>query len=149
MYKFRRRSRVQGPEVQGSILGPWRHLWCGFTRNASASLSLIQNWKPNWSLLGKMSNFNEDFGSSTPYLSLTLNVEPWTCERLPYFNGISRWSFFGLALNLDGLVKSPNSVTPAKAWVQKALKWRGSAKCFTTCPVFTGMTKVAWSGHIY
>ena len=32
-----------------------------------------------------MSISNNDFGSSIPSLSLTLNVEPWTCERLRYF----------------------------------------------------------------
>ena len=57
-------------------------LGCLFTRKASASSGLIQNLEPNWLLFGKMSIFNEDFGSLMPSLSLTLNVEPWTCERL-------------------------------------------------------------------
>ncbi|RLB74940.1 MAG: hypothetical protein DRH24_20440 [Deltaproteobacteria bacterium] len=37
---------------------------------------LIQNLKPNWQFLGKMSICNDDFGASMPSLSLTLNVEP-------------------------------------------------------------------------
>ena len=40
---------------------------------------LINNLGPNWQLLEKMTMFNEDFGSSTLSLPLTLNVEPWTC----------------------------------------------------------------------
>jgi hypothetical protein len=32
--------------------------------------------EPNWQLFGKMSIFNEDFGSLMPSLSLTLNVKP-------------------------------------------------------------------------
>ena len=73
-----RRSRVQG-----SILVPELHLWCVFTRKASVSSGQILNLKLNWQLLGKMNICNEDFGSLLPSLSLTLNVEPWTRERLP------------------------------------------------------------------
>ena len=69
----------KGSGVQGSILVPGLHLGCIFTRKASASSGLIQNLEPNWQLLGKMSIFNDDFGSSMPSLPLTLNVEP----RLP------------------------------------------------------------------
>ncbi len=69
----------KGSGVQGSILVPGLHLGCIFTRKASTSSGLIQNLEPNWQLLGKMSIFNDDFGSSMPSLSLTLNVEP----RLP------------------------------------------------------------------
>ena len=74
-----RRSRVQrfrGSEVQGSILVPGLNLECVFTSKASSSSGLIQILEPNWQLLGKMNIFNEDFGSSMPSLSLTLNVEP-------------------------------------------------------------------------
>jgi hypothetical protein len=53
----------KGSGVQGSILVPGLHLGCVFTRKASASSGLIQNLEPNWQLLGKMSIFNEDFGS--------------------------------------------------------------------------------------
>ena len=66
----------KGSGVQGSILVPGLHLGCVFTRKASISSGLIQNLKPNWQLLGKMNICNEDFGSSMPSLSLTLNVEP-------------------------------------------------------------------------
>jgi len=66
----------KGSEVQGSILIPGLNLECVFTSKASSSSGLIQNWEPNWQLLGKMNIFNEDFGSSMPSLSLTLNVEP-------------------------------------------------------------------------
>ena len=72
----------KGSEVHGSILVHGVHLGYIFVRKASASSSLIQNFKLNWQLLGKMSIFDDDFGSSIPSLSLTLNVEPWTCERL-------------------------------------------------------------------
>jgi len=65
-----------GSEVQGSILVPGLHLECVFTRKASSSSGLIQNLEPNGQLLGKISVFNEDFWSSMPSLSLTLNVEP-------------------------------------------------------------------------
>ena len=41
-----------------------------------ASSDPIQNLEVNWQLLGKMSIFNDGFGSSNPPLSLTLNVEP-------------------------------------------------------------------------
>ena len=67
------RSHIRG--VQGSILVHRVHLGSVFMRKASASSGLIQNLELNWQLLGKMSIFNDDFGSSSPYLSLTLNVE--------------------------------------------------------------------------
>ena len=35
--------------------------------------ALIRNLEPNWQLPGKTSSCNEDFGSSMPSLSLTLN----------------------------------------------------------------------------
>jgi len=38
-----------------------------------------------WQLCGKISIFCEDFGSSILCLSLTVNVEPGTCERLHAF----------------------------------------------------------------
>jgi len=66
----------KGSGVQGSILAPGLHLGCVFTRKVSVSSVLIQNLKLNWQLIGKMNIFNEDFGSSMPSLSLTLNVEP-------------------------------------------------------------------------
>jgi hypothetical protein len=69
-----RRSRVQRFRVQGSILVPGLHLGCIFTRKASASSDLVQKLEPNWQLFGKMSIFIEDFGSSMPSLSLTLNL---------------------------------------------------------------------------
>jgi len=65
----------KGSGVQGYILVPGLHLGCVFTRKTSISSGLIQNLKPNWQLLGKMNICNEDFGSSMPSLSLTLNVE--------------------------------------------------------------------------
>ena len=65
----------KGSGVQGSILVPGVHLGYVFTKKASASSGLIQNLELNWQLLGKMSIFNEGFGSSIPSLSLTLNVE--------------------------------------------------------------------------
>ena len=59
-------------------------IWGAYLREKRQAWScLIQNLEPNWQLLGKMNIFNEDFGSSIPSLSLTRNVEPWTCERLP------------------------------------------------------------------
>jgi hypothetical protein len=64
---------ARGSGVQGCILVPGQHLGCVFTRKASASSGLIQNLEPNWQLFGKMSIFNEDFGSLMPSLSLTLN----------------------------------------------------------------------------
>jgi len=82
---FRRRSGVQG-----SILVPGLHLGRVLTRKASASSGLIQNLEPSWQLFGKMSILKENFGSLMPSLSLTLNVEPWTCERLLLF--LSIWS---------------------------------------------------------
>ena len=63
-----------GSGVQGSILVHGVHLGYVFMRKASASSGLIQNSELNWQLLGKMSIFNEDFGSSM--LSLTLNIKP-------------------------------------------------------------------------
>jgi hypothetical protein len=66
----------RGSGVQGSILVPELHLGCVFIRKASALSGLIQYLGPNWQLFGKMSIFNEDFGSLMPSLSFTLNVEP-------------------------------------------------------------------------
>ena len=43
-----------------------------YEKNVSFSSSLIQNLEPNGQLFGKMSIFNEDFGSLMPSLSLTL-----------------------------------------------------------------------------
>jgi hypothetical protein len=68
--------------ARGCILVPGLHLGCVFTRKASASSGLIQDLEPNWQLSGEMSIFNEDFESLMVSLSLTLNVEPRTCERL-------------------------------------------------------------------
>jgi len=46
---------------------------------------------------------NEDFGSSMPSLSLTLNVEPGTCERLQnVFLGINVFFILG---------KKPGAIT--------------------------------------
>ena len=58
----------KGLEVQGSILVPKLDLECVFTKKVSSSSGLIQNWEANWQLLRKMSVFNEDFGSSMPFL---------------------------------------------------------------------------------
>jgi hypothetical protein len=66
----------KGSGVQGSILIPGLHLGCVFTIKASVSSGLIQHLKLNWQLPGKMNIRNEDFKSSMPSLSLTLNVEP-------------------------------------------------------------------------
>jgi hypothetical protein len=66
----------KGSGVQGSILIPGLHLGCVFTIKGSVSSGLIQHLKLNWQLLGKMNICNEDFESSMPSLSLTLNVEP-------------------------------------------------------------------------
>ena len=75
----------KGSEVQGSIFVPWLHLERVFIRKTSSSTGLsactaqaglIQNLEPNLQLLWKMTMFNEDFGSSMPFLPLTLNVEP-------------------------------------------------------------------------
>jgi hypothetical protein len=65
----------KGSGVQGCIPVPGLHLGSVFTRKASASSGPIQNLEPNWQLFGKMSIFNEDFGSLMASLSLTLNVE--------------------------------------------------------------------------
>ena len=43
-------------------------------------------------IIWKISIFYEDFGSSILSLSLTLNVEPRTCERLHY---LFRWQGLG------------------------------------------------------
>ncbi len=75
----------KGSGVQGSILVLWLHLGCEFTGKASASSGHIQNLEPNWQFLWKTSIFNEDFGPSIPSLSLTVNVEPRTCELLLHF----------------------------------------------------------------
>ncbi len=66
----------KGSGVQGSILVLGLHLGCVFTRKASVSSGLFQNLEPNRQLFGEISIFDEDFGSSMPSLSLTLNVEP-------------------------------------------------------------------------
>jgi hypothetical protein len=66
----------KGSGVQGSILVAGLHLGCAFTRKASVSPGPIQNLEPTWQLVGKISIFNEDFGSLMPSLSLTLNAEP-------------------------------------------------------------------------
>jgi len=60
----------KGSAVQGSILVLRLHLCCVSTRNASVSSSLIQNVETNWQLLGEMSIFIEDFGSSMSFLAL-------------------------------------------------------------------------------
>ncbi len=56
------------------------HPWTAFgMRIYEKSVNFVRpnpNLKPNCQLLGKMNICNEDFGSSTPNLSLTLNVEP-------------------------------------------------------------------------
>ena len=62
----------KGSGVQGSILVHEVHLDSVFIRKASASSRPIQNLELNWQLFGKMSIFNDDFGSSIPSLSLTL-----------------------------------------------------------------------------
>ncbi len=72
----------KGSGVQGSILVPGVHLGYVFTRKASASSGLIQNLELNWQLLGKMSIFNEELGSSIPSLSLTLVCDSATLESL-------------------------------------------------------------------
>jgi hypothetical protein len=66
-------SKVQGFKVP---FFPELHLECVFTIKASVSSGLIQHLKLNWQLPGKMNICNEDFESSMPSLSLTLNVEP-------------------------------------------------------------------------
>jgi len=66
----------KGSGVQGSILVPGLHLGCVFTRKASASSGLLQNLEPNWQLFGKISIFDEDFGSLMPSLSLTVSKIP-------------------------------------------------------------------------
>jgi hypothetical protein len=71
-----------GSEVQGSFIAHGVHLGDVIMGKASASSGLIQNLELNWQLLGKMSIFNDDFGSPTPSLSLTLNVELLNRERL-------------------------------------------------------------------
>jgi hypothetical protein len=61
---------------QGLYSRPWTALGM---RIYEKSVSLVRpnpKVKPNWQLFGKMSVFNEDFGSLMPSLSLTLNVEP-------------------------------------------------------------------------
>ena len=66
----------KGSEVQGSIFVPGVHLERVFIGKTSSSTGLIKNLEPNFQLLWEMTMFNEDFGSSMPSLSLTLNVEP-------------------------------------------------------------------------
>jgi hypothetical protein len=86
-----------GSGVQGCIFIHRLHIRCVFTTKASASSGLIQNLKPNWQLFKGMSIFNEDFWSLMPSLSLTLNVEPWTCERLRYgINPSQTWCDFNI-----------------------------------------------------
>ena len=63
----------KGSEVQGSILIPGLHLECVFTGRGSFLAALIRNLESNRQLHGKISICNEDFGSSMPSLSLTLN----------------------------------------------------------------------------
>jgi hypothetical protein len=65
----------KGSGVHGSIFVHGVHLGYIFMRKASALSGLIQNLELNWQLLGKMSIFNDNFGSSIPSLSSTLNVE--------------------------------------------------------------------------
>jgi hypothetical protein len=54
--------------------------WTAFgMRIYEKSVSFVRHnpkFGANWQLFGKMSIFNEDFGSLMPSLSLTLNVEP-------------------------------------------------------------------------
>ena len=66
----------KGLGVQGSILVPGLSLGYVFTKKASPSSGLTQNLEPNWQLFAKTNIFDEDFRSSMPPLSLTLNVEP-------------------------------------------------------------------------
>jgi len=74
--------RFKGSGVQGCIFVPGLHLGGAFTTKASASSGLFQNLEPNWQLFGKLSIYNEDFGSLMPSLSLTLNVEPLAQTRI-------------------------------------------------------------------
>ena len=96
------------------------HLRWVFTRQASTSSDLIQNLEWNWQL-GKMSIFNEGFGSLMPCLSLTLNVEPWTCERLR--------NFIFLFLGLRGraftfsLVSCEIRICWFIYWIEGKVKW--------------------------
>jgi hypothetical protein len=61
-------------------------------RKVSASSGLIQNLELNWQLLGKMSVFDDDFGSSIPSLSfLTLNP---AFSGKPSYLTPQRWSLF-------------------------------------------------------
>jgi hypothetical protein len=60
----------KGSGVQGYIFVPKLDLGCVFTRKASASSDLIQDLEPNWHLFGKMSIFNEDFGSLNAFFVL-------------------------------------------------------------------------------
>ena len=56
----------KGSEVQGCILVPGLHLGSAFTTKASASSGLFQNLEQNWQFFGKLSIYNEDFGSLMP-----------------------------------------------------------------------------------
>jgi hypothetical protein len=78
-----RRSRVQ--RFRGSRFNsrPWTAFGMRiYEKSVSFVRNLIQSLEQNWQLFGEMSIFTEDFGSLMPSLSLTLNVEPLTCERL-------------------------------------------------------------------
>jgi hypothetical protein len=72
-HEFVRVHGFKGSGVQGCILVPGLDLGCVFTRKASASPDLIQNFGVKSAIIWEMSIFNEDYG---PSLSLTLNVEP-------------------------------------------------------------------------
>ncbi len=65
----------KGLGVQSSILVLGLRLGSVFTRKELASSGLIQDLKPNWQLFWKMNIYIENFRSSMPSLSLTLNVE--------------------------------------------------------------------------
>ena len=118
----------KGSGVQGSILVYGVHLGCVFMRKASASSGLIQNLELNWQLLGKMSIFNDDFGSSIPSLSLTLNKYylpvPFFCLFLKKGMG-SRDSFTQISsiFHPSGKIKPPRSPSrhPRLSWPQLSI----------------------------
>ena len=68
----------KGSGVQGSILIHGVHLDYVFMRKASASSGPIQNLELNWQLLGKMSIFNDDFGSLIPSLPSYVTPQRWS-----------------------------------------------------------------------
>ena len=72
----------KGSEVQGSVLVPVSILEAYLCEKRSASSLPIWKLPAHWQLRGKASIYCKDFGSSILSLSLTLNVEPWTYERL-------------------------------------------------------------------